>query len=174
MHPAPDSLQYLLDRQAVVDTVIRYATGVDRRDWALYRTVFTDPCEFDFSSWSGRPASTMPADAWVAAVRGTNGGFDATQHLSCNHVVTWNSADEAVCVSEMHAQHWFSPESMASWGHPGGVNFCTLGGHYTNTVVRTDEGWKIRRCQLEVVWITGDRHIFDFARIRMQQVDGKA
>lgn len=43
----------LEDRQAVIDVVVQYATGVDRHDWALYASCFTDPCEFDVSSWSG-------------------------------------------------------------------------------------------------------------------------
>ena len=46
-------LQRLVDRQAIVDVVVRYATGVDRRDWALYASCFTDPCEFDFSALEG-------------------------------------------------------------------------------------------------------------------------
>ena len=26
------------------------------------------------------------------------------------------------------------------------------------------DGWRIRRCQLNVTWVTGDRSIFDIAR----------
>lgn len=169
-------LQRLADRQAIVDVVVRYATGVDRRDWELYATCFTDPCEFDFSGWRGQPAITMSPHDWAAKVRGTNGNFDTTQHLSTNHVVTFPSTgrderdDRATCVSAMHAQHWFSAARLAELGQPepdGGPRWCTLGGFYTNTLVRMsdeDDGWRISRCQLDVTWTTGDPSVFDLAR----------
>lgn len=155
----------LEDRQAIVDLVIQYATGVDRRDWALYEACFTDPCEIDFSSWNGRPAATMPAGEWARKVRSTNGNFDATQHLSTNHVVSFDSADTATCVSYMQAQHWFSAERLQRLGgRAGEPRWCTLGGYYTNSVVRTAAGWRIARCRLTVTWVTGDPSVFDLAR----------
>jgi hypothetical protein len=157
----------LLARQAVIDVVVRYATGIDRRDWTRYQSCFTDPCRFDFSSFSGRPAADMAAADWVAAVRSVNGNFDATQHLSTNHVVTFEGPNEATCVSEMQAQHFFTPASMVALGQTeGSVNWCALGGHYTNRLVR-DAGtgdWRISACTLEVRWITGDLGIFALAR----------
>ncbi len=153
------------DRQAIVDLVIQYATGVDRRDWALYEECFTDPCEFDFSSWNGRPAATMGAGEWAGKVRSTNGNFDATQHLSTNHVVTFDTPDTATCVSYVQAQHWFSAERLQRLGHAvDEPRWCTVGGYYTNSVVRTDAGWRIARCRLTVTWVTGDRSVFDIAR----------
>jgi len=165
-------------RQAVIDTVVRYATGIDMRDWEAYRSCFTDTCHFDFSSWSGRPGASMSADDWVAGVRSVNGNFDATQHISTNHVVTFPGrkgkkgkkgkpkSGTATCVSYMHAQHYFTPETMTSFGRAGDVNYCTLGGYYTNQLVRLDDGWRIESCKLDVTWITGDRSIFDLARNR--------
>jgi hypothetical protein len=34
-------LSILLDRAAISDVVNAYATGLDRRDWVLYRSIFT-------------------------------------------------------------------------------------------------------------------------------------
>jgi hypothetical protein len=172
-------LQRLVDRQAIVDVVVQYATGVDRRDWELYAACFTDPCEFDFSGWRGQPPVVMSPQEWAARVRSTNGNFDTTQHLSTNHVVTFESDERATCVSDMHAQHWFSADRLIelgqtepSGGPPTEPRWCTLGGFYTNTVVRTNgtngtnvaNGWRIARCQLDVTWTTGDPSIFDLAR----------
>ena len=157
-------IERLQDRQAIGDVIIQYATGIDTRDWALYRSCFTDPCEIDFSSWSGRPATVMPAHVWVDAVRARNSGFEATQHLCTNQVVTFGSDDEATCVSNVQAQHWFGSERLAELGRPSREpRWCTLGGFYTDSLVRTDEGWRIRRCQLTVTWVTGDRSVFDLA-----------
>lgn len=164
------ALTFLLERQAVVDTVVRYATGIDMRDWDAYRSCFTDTCHFDFSSWSGTPAADMAADDWVARVRSVNGNFDATQHISTNHVITFEGADpasgRATCVSYMHAQHYFRPDTMESFGRGGDVNFCTLGGYYTNELVKDTDGWRIASCTLTVTWQTGDVSIFLLARNR--------
>jgi hypothetical protein len=107
----------------------------------------------------------LTPEQWATGVRSLNGNFDSTQHLSTNHVVTWKGADEATCVSYMHAQHWFSAERLIELGEAATeARWCTLGGYYTNDLVRTGGEWKIRRCQLTVTWVTGDRSIFDIAR----------
>ena len=154
------------DAAAIVQLSYAYAAGIDHRDWALYRSIFTDTCEFDFSSWSGRPAAAIPADDWVAAVRGTNGSFDATQHLMSNHRIEAVDDDTAIGVNELQAQHYFTAESMASFGRPSEPAWCLLGGHYTNRYVRTDDGWRIAACRLTVRWRTGDESIFPLARGR--------
>ena len=162
---ARTELERVQDRQAVVDVVIQYATGIDMRRWDVYQACFTDPCDYDFSSWSGQPGATMASVDWVRRVRSVNGNFDATQHISTNHVVTFATDDEATFVSYMHAQHWFSAKRLEELGHPAdGPRWCTLGGYYTNTVVRTEQGWRIARCQLDVTWVTGDPSIFEIAR----------
>ena len=38
-----DALARLIDRQAVVDVVVQYATGLDRRDWDALRGVLHRP-----------------------------------------------------------------------------------------------------------------------------------
>lgn len=151
-------------RDAVVAVSHAYAAGIDRRDWALYATCFTDPCDFDFSSFSGRPATSMPRDVWVDNVRRTNGSFDATQHQMTNHMVTLLGQGQASCIVELRAQHWFAPETMEKLGQTGDVNFCELGGHYTNDLVFDGENWRISFCRLTVRWHTGSMAIFDLAR----------
>jgi hypothetical protein len=49
------------DRQDIFDVLIRYATGIDRRDWSLFRAVFTDDCVLDYGEigvWTGIEAVT--------------------------------------------------------------------------------------------------------------------
>jgi hypothetical protein len=154
------------DRQLISEVTYRYASGIDLRQWDRYRSCFTDPCTYDFSSWSGTPEVVLPADTWVDNVRRLNGSFDATQHISANHHITFDDDhdDQATCLSYMQAQHFFRPETMTDNDHAGEVNWCTLGGHYTNRLVRTDDGWRIARCQLTVTWDTGNRSIFAIAR----------
>lgn len=150
--------------RAIIEVSFAYAAGIDRRDWTTYGECFTDPCDFDFSSFSGRPASPLPRDTWVDNVRRTNGSFDATQHQMTNHMVSLIDATRATCITELRAQHWFAPETMARLGHDGHVNFCELGGHYSNELVFDGQKWRISRCRLTVRWITGSMAIFDLAR----------
>ena len=39
----------LEDRALISEQVIKYAVGVDRRDWAMFAECFTDPVYADFS-----------------------------------------------------------------------------------------------------------------------------
>nr|MDP9166905.1 nuclear transport factor 2 family protein [Actinomycetota bacterium] len=49
------------DRQDISDVLLRYSTGIDRRDWPLFRTAFTQDCELDYGeigTWHGVDAVT--------------------------------------------------------------------------------------------------------------------
>jgi len=50
-------------RQDIADILVRYATGIDRRDWALFRTCLTDDCDADYGDigvWHGADAPSPP------------------------------------------------------------------------------------------------------------------
>ena len=147
-------LQIMIDRAEIIDTVIRYATGIDMRDWEAYRSCFTDEADFDFTSWAGGEPMRLTSDQWTEQVRRALRGFKSTQHISTNHVITING-DEATCVSYVQAQHYLPTES--------GSNLCTVGGYHTNTLVRTPQGWKICKCKVTVTWTDGNRWLFDEA-----------
>lgn len=149
----PDTLQDLLDRARIGDTVLNYATGIDRRDWALYRSIFADSVEFDFETWSGEPARIWSADDWVASVRETLAPFDATPHTLTNHVITLDGA-EATLVAHMVALHAFEGEVQE------------LGGFYTHHLRRDGDAWRIFRCRLVITWERGSRTLFERARAR--------
>ena len=149
------SLRLLLDRAEISDVVHRYATGLDRGDWTLYRSIFTDEIEMDFRS-VGMAEGVFKADDWVRNARTLFAGFEATQHQSSNHVHDIRG-DEATCISYMQAEHFIGKGEEERW---------TIGGHYTNELVRTAEGWKIRKLTLTVTWSRGNA---DVARIALQR-----
>ena len=150
-------LQALVDRAAISDVVHAYATGLDRRDWALYRSIFTDEIEMDFTS-VGIPARTYRADDWVRDAATLFAGFAATQHTSSNHVHELRG-DRAVCVSNMQAEHFVD-------GLPPDKDRWTIGGYYTNELVRTDAGWKLCKITLTVTWSRGNPEVGTIARRR--------
>lgn len=108
----------LEDRAEISEVVIRYAMGVDRRDWTMFADCFTDPVHTDFSELGGA-AGASPRAELVAGVAAVLDGFTVTQHLSPNHLIEFSDADpdRAVCRSYMYAQHVLE-------GSPGGSSTC--------------------------------------------------
>ena len=151
------TVEDLIARAEISDVVNRYATGIDRRNWALYRSIFADEVDFDFTTWSGGEPRRMKADDWVAGVRAGLSGFDATQHVSSNHVHTIEG-EAATCVSYMMALHYLV--------EGGERRMQALGGFYTNRLLKGAEGWKVHACTLTVTWEMGDRGLFEIAQKR--------
>lgn len=152
-----------MDLTLAPEVIYRYASGIDERDWERYRSCFTSTCWFDFSSFMGTPASEMSADDWVARVRAVNGNFDATQHQMTNVTVRADGEQTAQVRVELRAQHWFSPDSMATFQRPDDVNWCELGGHYDGTLRWHDDEWRITRWRLTVRWRLGNMGVFSLA-----------
>jgi len=157
-------LQLLVDRAAISDVLHRYATGLDTRDWALFRSIFTDEVDMDFSSIRMK-GGRVRADDWVESARVQFAGFDATQHLSANHVHDIRG-DEATCTSYMRAEHFVITNE--------GENYYTMGGYYTNRLVRTAQGWKLCAISLTVTWNRGNRHVLRLAQRRGRERLGLA
>jgi hypothetical protein len=70
-------------RQEIAELQVRYATGIDRRDWDLFRTCFTDDCVADYGDigvWHGTDEIT----AWMDQA---HQGAGHTLHRITNHAV---------------------------------------------------------------------------------------
>lgn len=155
-------LQELTDRQEIGDTILKYASGIDQRDWERYRSIFADEVEIDFSSHSGIPAELMNANDWVDAVSALQNGFDATQHTLTNFSYDIKG-DEAVVDVYLTAEHFLTNDQ--------GDNNVALGGYYTHHLRRSTDGWKIYKCKLTVTWNRGNRHLYDMALERGSSAD---
>lgn len=144
------------DKLAVAETVYRYATGVDRRDWALYRSLFTDTVTIDFSSFGpDLPSRVVSADDYVAGIVPLFTGLAATQHSMTNPLATVDG-DAATITMYMRAHHVHNPDDPASW--------YTVGGYYDDTLVRADSRWLLTGVRLTVTWRAGDPAIMELAR----------
>ena len=127
------------DRQDIGELLIRYATGIDRRDWPLFRTVFTGDCELDYGqigSWRGVDAVTDFMDQVHAAA-------GHTLHRITNQAVDVDG-DRAA------ARSYVDVVIMAA-DNPTGVN---AAGFYDDELVRTPQGWRIARRRFTQVRIT--------------------
>jgi 3-phenylpropionate/cinnamic acid dioxygenase small subunit len=148
-------LRRLLDRAEISDVQLRYATGTDSHDWALFRSCFTDEVEVDFSEGFGRPVVRLSADDWVAGTAPRMESFAATQHMITNQVITFDDDDHATCVAYVRAGHHL----------PNGTGDSdqTVHGYYTNRFERTAQGWRIAGLKLTALWMTGNFGIFQTA-----------
>ncbi|MGI9624140.1 MAG: nuclear transport factor 2 family protein, partial [Acidimicrobiales bacterium] len=143
-------------RISIAETVYSYATGIDTRNWPLYRSIFAEQLEIDFSSYRpDQPARNMTADEWVAGVKPLFTGLAATQHTMTNPVVGLQG-NEAAITMYMQAHHVYDPADEASW--------FTIGGYYEDTLVRVDDRWLLTGVKLTVLWRTGDPGIMELAR----------
>jgi hypothetical protein len=150
------------DHQAICEVRYRYALGLDTRDWELYRSIFVDEVEIDFSSFSGESGGTMRAgpmraDDWVATCRVFFTGLDASQHVMTNPMVTVDG-DRAHCRMYMTADHYFANDQ-------GGDRF-VIGGYYDDRLVRTDGAWLLEAVKLTMFWQRGNRQIMELAAAR--------
>lgn len=118
------------DRLDIIDVLVRYATGIDRRDWPLFRTVFTDDCELDYGEigkWNGVDAVTEFMDQSHAMA-------GHTMHRLSNYAI-------AVDGGTATARTYIDGLIMAQ-DNNSGVNAV---GFYDDELVRTAAGWRIAR-----------------------------
>lgn len=148
------ALGRIIDRQAIVDTVVRWAQALDAKDWAGARSCFTDEVETDYTDLRGPGPTRVQADAFVELRRQALGRLK-THHVSTNHLVTLDG-DQATCQSAMLI-HRLDPSRETD------NTFDTLA-HYTHTLVRTLQGWKITRVQQSIAWNRGNPTIHAGAR----------
>ena len=154
------------DREAISECVIRYAMSLDRADWDLFRATIADPLHIDFSDWSGMEPRSWGREEWAGFARDVLSGFDARQHISPNHVITFDSDDEATCTSYMFAQHLLE-------GAPGGDVFI-MRGSYTNVLQRRqDGGWEIKSMTQHFSWGEGNENIFETSEERFKEGSAK-
>jgi hypothetical protein len=138
----------------------QFAAGIDTRDWTLYRSVFSDEIDLDYSSYRPESVGRIPADDWVARARVLFAGLDASQHCLYNPLVDIH-ADTAGIIMYVQAEHFLINSS--------GDNWFTIGGYYNDRLLRTDDGWKITAKKLVVTWNRGNRHVLTMAADRGRQ-----
>ncbi|GGT05143.1 MULTISPECIES: nuclear transport factor 2 family protein [Streptomyces] len=145
------------DRSAVVETCDRMGWHTDLHEWAEVTALFTDKVLVDHTSLLGGSPSTMPAqelvDSWAAVI----GGYDSSQHLMTNHLVTVDG-DTARCTASFQATHRLD--------NPLGSPLWRIGGRYRFHLVRSAGGWKIDEIAMTVLWAEGNQGIAELAAQR--------
>ena len=139
----------------------RYAQGVDRRDWDLYRSVMTDQVLIDFRSFGYGSVMTMSAQDWVRQVRKVMDGLDASQHLISNCVLH-PDGDRLRLQAYVMAQH-----VLRTPGEPDRMYL--VGGTYDNLLERTEDGLRLAEITFGQLWVDGDPTVMTDAVARARQ-----
>src|SRR3954471_3873877 len=120
----------LSDRDQITAVLVRYATGIDSRDWPLFRTCFTPDVHADYGDigvWDGVDAITE----YMATV---HADMPATNHMLSNVTIDLDG-DRASTVTYVHAVLLLSRDPQHA---------VDAVGTYRDEFVRTDDGWRIR------------------------------
>ncbi|MCP3985123.1 MAG: nuclear transport factor 2 family protein [bacterium] len=127
--------EQLLDRLEIEDLLTRYATGVDRQDWNLWESCFTEDAVIDYTAFGGIRGGLKEIRGWLEK---TMPIFSMCQHMILNKEIEV-SGDTATSRAG-----FYNP--MALPIEDGGDQLLFFeGGYYLDQLVRTADGWKIRR-----------------------------
>lgn len=117
----------LLDHLALVELVMLYCRGIDRRDFALVRSLYHDDAVDDHGTmFSGGP------DAFVAWLPRAMAPWELTRHEISNSVVV---VDGDRAEGEHLVRAWHRT-------HPPGRREVTVHGRYLDRYERRDGTWK--------------------------------
>jgi 3-phenylpropionate/cinnamic acid dioxygenase small subunit len=122
--PAPS------DEQEITALLTRYATGIDRRDWALFQTCFTDDARTDYGSF-GQWNSAAQITAFMQQA---HAGMGHTLHRLSNFVI---SAQGQSAIARSYVDALLMPGAAGGDVHRG-IGF------YDDELVKTEQGWRIR------------------------------
>ena len=117
-------------KQDIAEVLVRYASGIDRRDWPLFRTVFTDDVHADY----GDVGVFEGVDALTAFMEVSHVDMGHTMHKLSNLAITVDG-DRAA------SRTYVDAVLMA----PDGQSGLNPVGFYDDELLRTPDGWRIAR-----------------------------
>lgn len=126
-------------QQDVTNVLVRYATAIDRKDWALFRTCFSDDCHCDYGDigvWDG-------VDAITDYMSRTHPEPARTLHRITNVTVS-REGDGAVARTYV--------DVIFLVGETGGGAHAA--GFYDDEFVHSAGGWRIARRRYTMVYVS--------------------
>ncbi|MBX6388825.1 MAG: nuclear transport factor 2 family protein [Frankia sp.] len=125
------------DQAEISEVLLRYATAIDRKDWELLRTCWTDDLRADY----GGLVFDGP-DAIVRYMTEAHREMGDTRHQLSNFVIKVDG-DRATASSYVHAVLMVRPKDRNAW-------IDAIGG-YDDVLVRTPDGWRIKERTFHLV-----------------------
>ena len=120
------------DKEQIAEVLVRYATGIDSKDWPLLRSCWTEEIDVDYQQLGH---FTSP-DALTDVMRQLHENMGPTYHRLSNVVISVEG-DWATVRSYVHAVLMLQPDDDTNW--------VDALGHYDDVFVRTADGWRINK-----------------------------
>ena len=138
------SLELLIERHNICELLYRYGSSLDDRNWARLASCFTPDAVALYGAELGQQ------DGYAAIERACRSALeplDSSQHIITNPEIEIEG-ETARSRCYLHAQH-------TKKGKLGGDNL-TIGAMYLDDIVRTPEGWRIKKRELRFIWQEGN------------------
>ncbi|MDH6432675.1 hypothetical protein M2158_001152 [Streptomyces sp. SAI-144] len=142
-------LATVMDRLAVDALVTDYAVAVDDGDWEAYRGLFTSDGRADYRSAGGVEGDARKVAAWLAESLRL---FSMRQHLIVNRRVRFGTLDQDTGDTARVQADYINPMRLADDGTASTAPDFVCGGRYAFTVLRTDDGWRVREVVVQEKW----------------------
>ncbi|NCD72088.1 nuclear transport factor 2 family protein [Mucilaginibacter agri] len=143
------NLQETADKIAVIETLYRFAAGIDLRDNDLLASAFAADAISDFRPAGKKAGFEYPVlegrENIVAALSGSLAKIDTTHSVSNPRVTI--SGDKAKMDALVEAQH------LPSNDHS---RFYLMKNRYDVELIRGNNDWVIQKVTIDNVWLTGD------------------
>ena len=137
------ALREVVDKQQIQELQVRYSLAIDGGRYDDLDHIFTADVLSDY----GHAGAHHGVEPIKQMCREALDPLTAAQHQNGNH---WADVDGDTAV----AGCYFTVQQYRQ-GTEGGEHF-RMGGRYDDELVRTPEGWRIRRRTLRVLWSEGN------------------
>jgi hypothetical protein len=134
------------DAASIIRTLNLYALAMDTQRWDLFDQIFTPDVDADYAD----PAHWRDLASFKRDFAAYHAPFDSTQHVMMNHLVE-------VAGDTAHA-FVYGTWLLIRRGVEGG-DFWQGTGWYDDVLVRTGDGWRIKRRACRVVWWGGNPRV---------------
>jgi len=142
-----DNLRYLIEKDAIIDTITRLFIGTDTRDWAMVRDCFAPRVFFDMSSMTGAEPSEVDVreivEGWDRGLR----HLRAVHHQAGNFRVTVDG-DRADAFCYGTASHYLPNAS--------GQHTRLFVGSYDFHLEKDGAAWRIHRFRFNLKYLDGN------------------
>ena len=147
--PNPNALT---DREAIIDTLLRFVEGLDTHSTSLVHSAFTVNAVVDLRPISNIGLSfpeLVGADNAVAGLSKAVGELDISHHLSNFRVTVTGDKGHLTCYAL--AQHFKAGE-----GPKAECRGFLMGNRYQVDLVRGQGEWRMRRLVVSCMWSEGN------------------
>ena len=144
MAVATMSLDEISDRIQINDLLIRYTVAIDTKDWKLLDTCFTPDAHVDYTASGGTKGSYPEVREWLEKALAA---FPMTMHLIGNTTLALEGDVARARTYVINPMGFPNPD--------GSLQIFTVGAHYNDRLVWTDEGWRIAERVEEQAYLEG-------------------